>query len=72
MQDHVESREIKAHGMRERDGQHENNDNGKHGGLEDRRAGWAEAARQMRQRGDDRLVDPYMSTRFDREEWEWR
>jgi antitoxin MazE len=36
------------------------------------RAGWAEAAQQMRERGEDRLLDPPMSTRFDREEWEWR
>ena len=36
------------------------------------RAGWAEAARQMRERGEDRLLDPPVSTRFDREEWKWR
>ena len=36
------------------------------------RAGWAEAARQMRKSGEDLLLDPSMSTRFDREEWEWR
>lgn len=36
------------------------------------RAGWAEAARQMAARGDDGLLDPSTSTRFDEEEWEWR
>ena len=36
------------------------------------RAGWAEAARQMRERKEDRLLEPPTSTRFDREEWEWR
>ncbi len=36
-----------------------------------RRAGWAEAAAQMVARGDDQLLDPPTSTRFDTEEWEW-
>jgi len=36
------------------------------------RAGWAEAARAMRARGHDRLLDKPTSTRFDEEEWEWR
>lgn len=36
------------------------------------RTGWAEAARRMRKRGEDRLLDPSTSTRFDEEEWEWR
>jgi antitoxin MazE len=36
------------------------------------RAGWAEAARRMRERGEDRLLDPPTSTRFDKEEWKWR
>jgi antitoxin MazE len=36
------------------------------------RAGWAEAAVAMRQRGDDRLLDDVAATRFDAEEWEWR
>lgn len=35
------------------------------------RAGWAEGARAMSGQGDDRLDEP-TSTRFDREEWEWR
>ena len=36
------------------------------------RAGWAEAARRMRDRGDDQLLDAAEPTRFDREEWEWQ
>ena len=36
------------------------------------RAGWAEAARQMRERGHDRPLDPPTSTRFDDHEWRWR
>ena len=36
------------------------------------RAGWAEAAQKMRQRGEDRLIDSPAPTRFEREEWEWR
>lgn len=36
------------------------------------RAGWADAARQMRERGDDRLLDRPARTRFDDEEWNWR
>jgi len=35
------------------------------------RSGWADAARKMRQREDDRLLDPLIPTRFDDEEWEW-
>lgn len=36
------------------------------------RAGWAEAARRMRERNEDRLLDPSIHTRFDKEEWKWR
>jgi antitoxin MazE len=36
------------------------------------RTGWEEAARRMRERGDDLLIDPVTSTRFDREEWKWK
>jgi antitoxin MazE len=36
------------------------------------RAGWAEAARLMRERGDDALLETAAPTRFDEEEWEWR
>jgi antitoxin MazE len=35
------------------------------------RAGWADAAKLMRERGDGRLIDLPSSTRFDEEEWEW-
>lgn len=35
------------------------------------RAGWAEAARQLRSQGEDGLLETPM-TRFDSEEWEWR
>ncbi len=33
------------------------------------RAGWAEAARRMRERGEDRLLDGPSRTRFDEKEW---
>ncbi|MFN2432727.1 MAG: AbrB/MazE/SpoVT family DNA-binding domain-containing protein [Gemmatimonadota bacterium] len=36
------------------------------------RAGWAEAAKRMRQRGEEGLLDEPTLTRFDRDEWEWR
>lgn len=36
------------------------------------REGWAEAARLMRQRDEDRLLDEPTATRFDDEGWEWR
>lgn len=36
------------------------------------RAGWAEAARTMHERGEDRLLDAPTSTRFEDEGWEWR
>ena len=36
------------------------------------RTGWADAARIMRQRNDDQLLNEPTSTRFDEEEWEWR
>ena len=35
------------------------------------REGWAEAAQSVARRGEDELLDPAVSTRFDREEWEW-
>jgi len=34
------------------------------------RAGWEEAARRLRARGGDRLLDPPTPTRFDEEEWD--
>ncbi len=36
-----------------------------------KRAGWAAAASQMRQRDEDRLLDAPTPTRFDEKEWEW-
>lgn len=36
------------------------------------RAGWAEAAKAMRERGDDVLLDEPAATRFDQHEWQWR
>lgn len=35
------------------------------------RSGWADAARQMRQRDEDRLLDAPTPTRFDKKEWRW-
>ena len=35
------------------------------------RAGWAEAAKAMHERGHDRLVDKPSVTRFDRKGWTW-
>lgn len=36
------------------------------------RRGWADAAKRLRARTGDRLLDEPASTHFDREEWEWR
>jgi len=36
------------------------------------RAGWGDAARLLRERGDDRLLDVPTRTRFDDEKWRWR
>lgn len=35
------------------------------------RAGWAEAARVMRERRDDQLLDDPTPTRFDEVDWAW-
>jgi antitoxin MazE len=35
------------------------------------RAGWYEAAKFAHERGDDVLLDPPTSTRFDNEAWKW-
>jgi antitoxin MazE len=35
------------------------------------RSGWADAARQMRQRNEDRLLEAPTPTRFDEKEWQW-
>lgn len=36
------------------------------------RSGWAAAARHMRERNEDRLLDAPTPTRFDAEEWRWK
>lgn len=36
------------------------------------RAGWAAAARRMREQNEDRLLDTTTPTRFDEKEWKWR
>jgi len=36
------------------------------------RAGWSAAARRMRERDEDRLLDPTTPTQFDQKEWKWR
>jgi len=35
------------------------------------RAGWADAARLARERGDEIVVEPWPLTGFDAEEWRW-
>lgn len=35
------------------------------------RAGWAEAAKKMRARGEDGLLDDPTPSKFDESEWEW-
>ena len=39
--------------------------------VRDLRRGWAEAARILAERGEDRLLDEHLPTHFDEEEWEW-
>lgn len=36
------------------------------------RTGWAKAARAMRDRAHDALLEEPTATRFDQEEWEWK
>ena len=36
------------------------------------RAGWADAAKAMRARNEDPLLDNPTPTEFDRKEWKWR
>jgi antitoxin MazE len=36
------------------------------------RSGWATAAKRMRARGDDRLLEEPTATTFDLEGWKWR
>jgi len=35
------------------------------------RAGWAQAAKDAREREEDSLLDPPAATHFDEQEWEW-
>jgi len=35
------------------------------------REGWAEAFREMAERGDDKLLDDVSTTTWDETEWEW-
>lgn len=35
------------------------------------RTGWSQAAKLMRQRDEDRLLDEPTGTEFDREAWQW-
>ena len=36
------------------------------------RAGWADAAKAMHDRGDDQMLDATTSSQFDEKEWQWR
>ena len=36
------------------------------------RAGWADAAKAMRVKGDDQFLDAPTPTRFDGKDWQWR
>lgn len=36
------------------------------------RAGWADAAKSMHARGEDRLLDAPTSSEFDEQDWQWR
>ena len=40
-------------------------------GVRPPRDGWAEAAREMRGRDEDRLLDEPTSTQFDHSDWQW-
>jgi antitoxin MazE len=35
------------------------------------RSGWADAAKRMRERDDDLLLDPPSPTNFDEKDWKW-
>ncbi len=35
------------------------------------RSGWAQAAKHLRERDEDRLLNPPTPTHFDEQEWEW-
>lgn len=36
------------------------------------RSGWADAARQVREQNQDRLLDEPTATEFDQKGWQWR
>lgn len=40
-------------------------------GVSALRAGWSEAAQELRERGEDGLLDEPTATDFDESEWEW-
>ena len=40
--------------------------------VEDPRAGWSEAAREMKDRGEGALLDDPVPTVFDESAWEWK
>jgi antitoxin MazE len=40
-------------------------------GIGVRRAGWAEAAQEVRERGEDGLLDAPVANDFDESEWNW-
>jgi len=40
-------------------------------GVAVRRAGWAEAAAKVHERGEDGLLDKPVATDFDESEWNW-
>ena len=40
--------------------------------VEDPRAGWAEAVRELADRGEGGLLDDPLPTAFDESEWEWK
>ncbi len=39
--------------------------------INEARVGWAEAARLLRARSADKLLDPETKTQFDTSEWKW-
>jgi len=41
------------------------------GRMTDVRSEWEEAAKKMRERDEDRLLDSVTSTRFDEQQWDW-
>ena len=36
------------------------------------RSGWGKAFARMSRLGDDKLLDPHSSTKWDDEEWQWK